>query len=133
MRLIHNNRVLVISVFLLALIGRLIALFVVEPISNPQTWEYEEMANNLYLSMQRVECLLPPIRDLQVHIHIIRKITTASKKSRYDCDSNTKHHADRFFSLCLALHAVGLGKNKDFYAQWQEAQQKGILPKPTKK
>jgi len=46
MRLILNNKAFIISIFLLALIGRLIALFVVEPISNPKTWEYEVITNN---------------------------------------------------------------------------------------
>ncbi len=93
----------------------------------------EEMANNLYLTMERIECLLPSIRDLQVHIHSIRKITTVSKKSRFDCDANAKHHADRFFSLCLALHAVVPGKKKDFYAQWKDLQKKGVKGKKKKK
>ena len=96
----------------------------------------EEMANDLYLSMEKLECLLPPIRDFQIHIHSIRKITTSSKKSRYDCDANSKHHADRFFSLCLALHAIGTTKDKGgFYRQWKEKleQKKSDVPAQKKK
>ncbi|MFH1202728.1 MAG: glycosyltransferase family 39 protein [Candidatus Omnitrophota bacterium] len=47
MNLKNNNRILVMSVFLLAIMARLSALFFVEPISHPNTWEYEEIANNL--------------------------------------------------------------------------------------
>lgn len=99
----------------------------------------EEMANNLYLAMQRFELRLPLIRDLQVHIHAIRKLTTAAKHSRFDVDSSEKrrHHGDRFFSLCLALYAVPPTAEKDFYAQWRERQEqqkkKGGTPEKQRK
>ncbi|MBW8003096.1 MAG: hypothetical protein FVQ80_13935 [Planctomycetes bacterium] len=97
----------------------------------------EELANGLYLAMERLEVLLPPIRDLQLHIHSIRKKTTAAKHSRFDVDKNTKkHHGDRFFSLCLAHHAVGTIKGKrDFYDQWKEKkeQKKRDVPAQKKK
>jgi len=86
----------------------------------------EELANGLYLAMERVEVFLPPIRDLQLHIHSIRKTVTAAKHSRFDVDANQKkrHHGDRFFSLALANHAVGtIEERKDFYAQWKERQE----------
>ncbi len=47
MHLTLDNKVLLVSIFLLALIARVVALFFVEPISNPSTWEYEKIANNL--------------------------------------------------------------------------------------
>ncbi len=93
----------------------------------------EEMANGLYLAMQRLELRLPLIRDLQVHIHSIRKLTTAAKHSRFDVDSSEKrrHHGDRFFSLCLALQAVG-ARAKDFYSQIKEKKEKTTEKKEEK-
>ncbi|MBU2541441.1 MAG: glycosyltransferase family 39 protein [Candidatus Omnitrophica bacterium] len=47
MRFDYNNRKVLISIFFIALIVRLFALVVVEPVSAPMTWEYEEIANNI--------------------------------------------------------------------------------------
>jgi len=82
--------------------------------------------------MQRLELWLPLIRDLQVNIHAIRKLTMVAKHCRFDVDSSEKrrHHSDRFFSLCLALQAVG-AQGKDFYQRWmdkQQQQEKGVPP-----
>jgi len=83
----------------------------------------ELLSNNLYLSFERTECLLPADRDLHSQIHSIKRMVTASKHARFDCEANLKHHVDRYWSLCLALHAVGpAGGKGDFYAQWREKQ-----------
>lgn len=43
----NKNKIILIALFSLFLIVRLAALFLVEPVSSPKTWEYEEVANNI--------------------------------------------------------------------------------------
>lgn len=94
----------------------------------------ELLSNNLYLAFERTECLLPADRDLQSQIHSVKQTVTASKHARFDCEANSQHHADRYWSLCLALHAVGPERRKsDFYKQWQERKRKGSAPAQEKK
>lgn len=47
MKLVWNHKTVVFAILILAFVVRLAALFIVEPISNPATWEHEEIANNL--------------------------------------------------------------------------------------
>ena len=65
---------------------------------------------------------LPADRELQAQIHSIRKITTAAKHSRFDCDANEKHHADKYWAFALAEHAVDTGQSKrgKFFTQIRE-------------
>lgn len=44
---ISNENKFIALIFILAIFVRIVALFWVEPINQPQTWEYEEIANNL--------------------------------------------------------------------------------------
>ena len=50
---------------------------------------------------------LPVDRDIAYQIHSIKRKVTPAKNVVYDTDANEKHHADKFWSLMLAL-AVAL-------------------------
>ena len=83
---------------------------------------------------------LPADRELQAQIHSIRKITTAAKHSRFDCDANDKHHADKYWAFALAEHAVDTNQSKrgKFFTQIREQygidgnpeQEQGEKPRP---
>ena len=80
----------------------------------------ETLANDTWLVFDKAQIALPPDRDLQRQIHSIKKIVTAAKNARFDCDSNSKDHADKFWALALANHAVGEHANSHigFYQQY---------------
>jgi phage FluMu gp28-like protein len=88
----------------------------------------EDIANALWLAMDGRYLILPADRELQQQIHSIKKIVTSGKHARFDCDNNTKHHADRFWSLALANYAVETAPAKtrgSFYNQLRERQEQG--------
>lgn len=58
------------------------------------------------LRFQRSEVPIPLDRDLAYQIHSIKKYTSASKLSVFDCAASEKHHADKFWSLALAIWAA---------------------------
>ncbi|GAB6276264.1 MAG: terminase family protein [Rectinema sp.] len=92
----------------------------------------EELANSTWLVFDKTQIALPPDRELQQQIHSIKKTVTASKNSRFDCDANEKHHADKFWALALAIHAVaggGQARMGGFYQQYAKQQQNGKVPK----
>jgi phage FluMu gp28-like protein len=81
----------------------------------------ESIANALWLEMNAVNITLPADRTLQAQIHSIKKIVTAGKHARFDCDRNEKHHADEFWALALANYAIGPGQGRSsqgFYSQY---------------
>lgn len=83
----------------------------------------EEMSENLWLGFDKQEFILPADRELQKQIHSIKKTVTASKNSRFDCDANEKHHADRYWSLALSNRAVAAGNSASsggFYRQYSK-------------
>ena len=49
---------------------------------------------------------IPVDRDLSQQIHSIKKKVTAAKNNVFDTEANEKHHADRFWSLALAIWAA---------------------------
>lgn len=66
----------------------------------------EEMAYNLLRLFQDGFVRIPPERELREDLHSIRKVTTASNNIRFDvAQTEISGHADRFWSLALALYA----------------------------
>lgn len=83
----------------------------------------EELAEALWLGFDARDFVLPADRALQSQIHSIKKTVTASKTSRFDCDANEKHHADKFWAFALANYAVSAGVKATaggFYRQYAE-------------
>ncbi|MFO8058219.1 MAG: hypothetical protein R6V10_13075 [bacterium] len=55
---------------------------------------------------------IPRARELTAQIHSIKKTATEAGYARFDTEKNERHHADKFWTLALAVHAAGLGKDK---------------------
>jgi len=58
------------------------------------------------------EVVIPRDRKLTQQIHSIKKKATDAGYSRYDTEKNESHHADKYWSLALAVHAAGRQKRK---------------------
>jgi phage FluMu gp28-like protein len=80
----------------------------------------EMLAIEIKQRMQRAEVPLPAERDLMYQIHSVKKKITAAKNAVFDCDATEKHHADKFWSLAMAVYgdnpaissgAVTVGEN----------------------
>ncbi len=71
--------------------------------TNPskELWSVE-----LKVRLQRGEVPLPLERDLAYQIHSIKKKFTAAKNAVFDTEGNEKHHADKYWSLALAVWAT---------------------------
>ncbi len=63
----------------------------------------ELWAVNTRLQFEQHKVPLPVDRKLVSQIHSIKRKATAAKNLVFDCESSEKHHADRFWSLALAL------------------------------
>lgn len=59
--------------------------------------------------IQQSRTQLPASRDLAYQIHSIRKLIGAGKQNIFDTEQNDKHHADKAWSLFLALSAADAG------------------------
>jgi phage FluMu gp28-like protein len=60
----------------------------------------------LKVAIQAKKILIPVDRGLAYQIHSIKKIVTSSKLLSYDTTKDEKHHADRYWSLALAVSAA---------------------------
>jgi phage FluMu gp28-like protein len=72
----------------------------------------EEMAHQLYIAFEDVSVRIPSRFEVREDLHSIRKFVTAAGNTRYDAavDSKTGSHADHFWALALANHAVSDAK-----------------------
>jgi len=68
----------------------------------------EELAYGLLRNFQDKNTRIPDNKDLREDLHSIKKTTTKAGNVRFDVEANsTDGHADRFWSLALAVHAAG--------------------------
>lgn len=58
------------------------------------------------IQMERKNVPIPPDRELAYQIHSIKKKVTAAKNNVFDTERNEKHHADKWWSLALAIWAA---------------------------
>jgi phage FluMu gp28-like protein len=72
----------------------------------------ETLAVDLHIAFENEEVSIPRDRDLIAQIHSIKKTATDAGYSRYDTEKNEKHHADRYWSLALAVHAAGITRGR---------------------
>lgn len=63
-------------------------------------------ATDLKMLMQQRRVPLPVDRDIAYQIHSLKRKVTAAKNLVFDTDKNEKHHADKTWSLALALVAA---------------------------
>jgi phage FluMu gp28-like protein len=66
------------------------------------------LAGDLKILLERRGLLIPANRDLMLQLHSVKKIVTKAGNVRLDTDRSEKHHADKFWSLALGVHAAGL-------------------------
>lgn len=64
------------------------------------------MATDLKMLFSKRQIPIPVDRELAYQIHSIKKIISAAKNLIFDTDRNEKHHADKFWSLALAVSAA---------------------------
>lgn len=84
----------------------------------------EDIANAAWITFDRKEFRLPADKDLATQIHSIKKIVTSGKHARFDCDHNTKNHADKWWALALSNYAISSGpasSRGQFYQQYRGA------------
>jgi len=72
---------------------------------NKELWAVE-----LKLRMQKAQVPIPLDRELSYQIHSIRKTMTAAKNNVFDAERSEHGHADKFWSLALAVWAVSGAK-----------------------
>jgi len=66
----------------------------------------EELAYNLRINFEQKNIIIPSEHDIREDLHSIRKTVTAAGNIRFDAEtSEVNGHADRFWSLALALYA----------------------------
>ncbi len=66
----------------------------------------EELATNLRVKFEDKMIRIPIDRDLREDLHSVKKVVTASGHIRFDAERSEIGHADRFWSLALAVHAA---------------------------
>lgn len=66
----------------------------------------QTMAVGTKLQFQRGHSPIPVDRDLGNQLHSIQRKISGSNNMIFDADKNSKHHADRFWSLSMAQHAI---------------------------
>lgn len=72
----------------------------------------ELWAVEIRVRMQKAQVPIPLDRDLAYQIHSIKKIITAAKNVVFDTAANEKHHADKFWSLALAVWAANRSESR---------------------
>jgi len=72
----------------------------------------ETLAVDLHIVFENEEIQIPRDRELTSQIHSIKKSSTEAGYCRYDTEKNERHHADKFWALALAVHAVGITRDK---------------------
>ena len=65
----------------------------------------EELAATVRARMEDRQVRIPIERRIRDDLHSVKKITTAAGNIRFDAERTGDGHADRFWSLALALHA----------------------------
>jgi hypothetical protein len=70
----------------------------------------ETLAVDLHIVFENEEISIPRDRELLSQIHSVKKTATDAGYSRYDTEKNERHHADRMWSLALAVHAAGVAR-----------------------
>ena len=75
----------------------------------------EELAFGLRRKFEDRTARIPVDRNIREDLHSVRKVTTAAGNIRFDAVRTDQGHADRFWSLALAIHAGGAPSMKIEY------------------
>jgi len=67
-----------------------------------------QLATDIRKAFQERAILIPPDRDLQRDLHSVQRVVTAANNVVYEVsrDNVESSHADRFWSIALAIHAL---------------------------
>ncbi len=65
-----------------------------------------DLAHGLRRCAEDRRVRIPVDRKIREDLHSVKKITTSSGNIRFDVERSEKGHADRFWALALAIHAV---------------------------
>lgn len=65
-----------------------------------------ELANGLRPKVEEKVIRIPAGREIREDLHSVRKVVTAAGNIRFDAAATDLGHADRFWSLALAVHAA---------------------------
>ncbi len=79
--------------------------FKVEPVTFTNRVK-EELATNTRVQVESRKVLIPRDKAIRDDLYSIRAVTTVAGNVRYEAVNNDESHADRFWSLGLALHAA---------------------------
>ena len=72
----------------------------------------DELATKLKSKFEDRLVTIPPDRDLIQDLHSVKKSVTTAGNIKYEADRTDKGHADRFWSLALAIYASEDSKSK---------------------
>lgn len=67
------------------------------------------LANHIKERFQDRQVRIPVDKELREDLHKVRKIPTATGGARFDAESDSSGHADRFWALALAIYAASNG------------------------
>lgn len=65
-----------------------------------------DLANTLRRKFEDKQIRIPIDKAIRDDIHSVKKITTSAGNIRFDAERSENSHADRFWSLALAIHAA---------------------------
>lgn len=69
-----------------------------------------DMANQTKSLFEERKIRIPNDKEVRDDIHSVKKVVTLAGNFRFDVEGSEKSHADRFWALCLAVHASGKSK-----------------------
>lgn len=79
--------------------------FKIEPINFTAAVK-EELAYGLRREVEEKSIVIPDDNDIREDLHSVKKVTTNANNIRFDVESGTAGHADRFWAKGLASHAA---------------------------
>lgn len=65
-----------------------------------------DLATTLRRTFEDKQVRIPVDKNIREDLHSVRRISTSAGNIRFDADRDKESHADRFWSLALALHAA---------------------------
>jgi len=74
-----------------------------------------DLATSIRKRFEDRQIRIPIDRNLRDDLHSVKKVTTSAGNIRFDAERTNDGHADRFWSLALAVHAGGTAAAKPVY------------------
>lgn len=87
----------------------------------------EEMANHTFVCVENQKVLIPLDKTIRDDLYSVKSVITTAGNVRYEAEHTEEGHADRFWSLSLALHAAKGYDGPPRFASGGKFETKGIL------